>query len=427
MPMKRFVLSLLNRCARRVVAKYRPQVVGITGSYGKTGTKEAVAAVLSQAYDVRASAKSYNNEFGVPFTVLDAPSGDLPGWERALTALWHGVILLLFRKPYPTILVLEMGADRPGDIRNILDLVPVTVGVVTSVGPTHLERFGSVENVFAEKSLLATKLDPRCWAVLNGDDGRIQTLSEASPCRIVSYGFQSGVAVRCVDAAVSRSESSTYGMLLTIVFGKDTVPVFLSGTVGRHTAYAALAAVAVGITYSMDLVEIADGLKKYQPPPGRMRVLEGVKRSTLLDDTYNSSPDACIAAVQALREFPAEGKRYAVLGDMVDLGRATEQGHRAVGREVVDEKIDVFVGVGAAMKKAADEAKLQGMSPDRIFSFDDPLSAAQFVKERMKQGDVVLLKGSQRSRMETATMELMAEPERAKELLVRQEALWLRT
>jgi len=425
--MKQLALAMLRWYSRRVVAKYRPQIVGITGSYGKTSTKEAVASVLSLAYDVRASAKSFNNEFGVPFTVLGVTGGDTRGWVRVLKALWRAKSLLLFRRPYPTILVLEMGADRPGDIKNILDIVPVTVGVVTSVGPTHLEQFGSVENVFAEKSLLATKLDRHCWAVLNGDDGRLQTLSETSPCRIVSYGFQSGVVIRCVDAAVSRSERGEYGMLLTIEFGKDAVPVFLRGSVGRHTAYAALAAAAVGVAFSMDLVEIADGLKQYQPPPGRMRVLDGVKRSTLLDDTYNSSPDSCIAAIQALREFPAEGTRYAVLGDMVDLGRGTEQGHRAVGKEIVDEKIDVFVGVGAAMKKAADEAKLQGMSPDRIFSFDDPLSAAHFVKERIKQGDAALLKGSQRSRMEKATMELMAEPERAKELLVRQEALWLRT
>lgn len=425
--MKRFAVFLLNWCARRVVAKYRPQVVGITGSYGKTSTKEAVVSVLSQAYDVRASAKSYNNEFGVPFTVLDAPSIDVPGWERALTAVWHGVILLLFRRPYPTVLILEMGADKPGDIKAILDIVPLTVGVVTSVGPTHLERFGSVENVFAEKSLVTTKLHGHCWGVFNGDDVRLQTLGEASPCRIVSYGFQSGVAIRCVDAAVSRSDDGVYGMLLTVEFGKDTFPVFLPGTVGRHTAYAALAAAAVGVAYSMDLVEIADGLKNYQPPPGRMRVLEGVKRTVLLDDTYNSSPDACIAAVQALREFPADGTRYALLGDMVDLGRATEAAHRAVGKELAEEKIDVFVGVGEAMKLAADEARLQGMDPDRVFSFDDPLSAARFVQERMKQGDTVLLKGSQRSRMEKATKELMAEPERAKELIVRQDALWLRT
>ena len=425
--MKRLAFALLSDLARRVINKYHPQIVGVTGSYGKTSTKEAIDAVLSEVYEVRSSTASFNNELGVPFTVLGVPGGTTSGTARVFKAFWNGVVLLATRAPYPTVLVLEMGADRPGDIARLLGLAPLTVGVLTSVGPTHLQRFGSIENVFTEKSQLATELSDRGWAILNGDDGRVRSLGDVAPVRIVSYGFQSGVAVRCVDAAPSRSEAGEWGMLLNIEFVNHAERVFVPGVTGRHSAYAALAAFSVGIAYHLDLVEIADGLKKYQPPPGRMRVLPGVKRTVLIDDTYNSSPDACIAAVDALREFPVEGKRYALLGDMADLGIATEQGHRAVGKEIADEQIDVFIGVGEAMRKAADEARAQGMDTDRVFSFDDPFSAARFVKERMKQGDTVLLKGSQLSRMEKAVKELMAEPERAEELLVRQEPKWLKT
>lgn len=425
--MKRFAGRWLRALASRVLKKYKPQVIGVTGSYGKTSTKEAVAAALAPVYRLRVSAKSFNNDFGVPFTVLGVPAELVGGMQRFWRAKLNGLKLLLSPQPYPTMLVLEMGADRPGDIRNLLKIAPVDVAVVTSIGPTHLQRFGTVDAVFAEKSLLATELRQDGWAVLNGDDDRVRILAEASPCRIVSYGFQSGVAVRCLDAAVGQDEASgSWGMLLKVQHPSDTFQIFLPGVAGRHSAYAALAAVAVGVVYRLDTVELVEGLRAYDPPPGRMRILDGVKQTRLIDDTYNSSPDACVAAIEALREFPCEGRRYAVLGEMADLGVATEAAHRAIGQTVVDEQIDVLVAVGEKMKHAADEARRQGMSGDRVFSFDDPITAARFVQERLKPGDVVLFKGSQVARMEKAVMELMAEPERARELLVRQDGKWLR-
>ncbi len=420
--MKRLVVGLLQSLTQQVLKRYHPQIVGITGSYGKTSAKEAIAAVLEEVYVIRASHKSYNTEFGVPFTVLDA-SGATPV-RQAWSAVWNGWRLLTSSQTYPTILVLEMGADRPGDITQLVSVAPVTVGVVTGIGPTHLQRFGSVEAVFEEKARLVTALQDHGWTILNGDDPRVRTLAEQSPARVVSYGFQSGVAVRCLDAAPGKNDVGQWGMVLKIEFGHQRFPVFLPSVVGRHSCYAALAAAAVGVAYHLDLIEISQGLKKYEPPAGRMRVLAGIKRTMLIDDSYNSSPDSCTAALEALREFPCEGARYALLGEMADLGSATEAAHQAIGKKMLDEQVEVFVAVGEKMREAVREARRLGMSDDQMFTFNDPTSAARFVQDRLHPGDVVLIKGSQISRMEKAVKELMAEPEKAEQLLVRQDAFW---
>lgn len=424
--MHRQIHALLTVFARKVVRRYSPHAVGITGSYGKTSAKEAIAAVLSYHYNVRRNAKSFNNDYGVPFTILGVgESGG--GMRRVLAAIIQGFRLLWTRAAYPTVLVVEMGADRPGDIARLVEIIPVTVGVLTSIGPVHLRQFGTVDAVFAEKSLLATAIPPTGWAVLNGDDPKLCTLAESAPVRIISYGYQSGVAVRCLDAGFGTAPDGSSGMLLTVSVGTQSVPVFLRGVVGRHTAYAALAAVATGMAFSMDLVDIAAGLRLFEPPPGRMRLIAGIKQIMLIDDSYNSSPETCTAAIEALRELPVEGRRYAMLGDMDDLGTATEPAHRAVGITVIEEKIDVLITVGERMKYAADEARKAGMREGLVFSFDDARAAAHFVQERIRPNDAILIKGSQVMRMERAVEELMAEPDKAASLLVRQDPKWKST
>lgn len=420
-----WMTSLLRWMARRVLQRYAPRVVAITGSYGKTSAKEAIAAVLRDSYAIRSSAKSFNNEFGVPFTILGVTAEGAVA--RILQGAANGLKLLFRRSVYPTYLVLEMGADRPGDIDRLTRLVQPTISVLTGVGPTHLQRFGSVEAVLAEKALLALRTDEHGWSVLNGDDPRVRTLAETTPCRIISYGFESGVAVRCVDAAVSRDQDGQYGMLATIEARRQTVRVFLPGVVGRQSVNAALAATAVGLCAELDFLDIVEGLKRYQPPPGRMRVLDGRDRSWLIDDTYNASPDTMIAAIDALREFPAEGRRWAVLGEMADLGSASVPAHQAVGREVVDEQIDVLVTVGRAAQPIAETARAAGLPADRILHFASSTEAAGKLRDLVRPGDVFLCKGSQVSRMERVVEALLAQPEIARSMLVRQDARWRST
>lgn len=426
--MRRIASQLLRLFTRRVLRRYHPDVIGVTGSYGKTSTKEAIAAVLSSAYVVRQSAGSFNNEFGLPFTVMDVSPELASGFRRWLQAIINGIKLLLTDQPYPTALVLEMGADRPGDIKALTALTHISVGVLTGVGATHLQRFGTVDAVLAEKSLLMTAVNARGWAVLNGDDPRVRTLAEVAPARIISYGFDGGCAVRAVEAAPSRDESTNeWGMLIKIDFNRQQFSVFLPGVAGRHSAYAALAGVAVGVAYHLDVVEMVEGLRRYVPPAGRMRVQSGAFNTTLIDDSYNSSPDAAAAAIQALREFPAEHRRWAVLGDMAELGAATESAHRAIGKVIVDQQIDELVVVGDHSRATLAEAVANGFPAGRAHYCKDSEAAATWLREHVQPGDVLLVKGSQASRLEKVTKALLADQSKAGELLVRQYGGWLKT
>ncbi|MBI4090378.1 MAG: UDP-N-acetylmuramoyl-tripeptide--D-alanyl-D-alanine ligase [Candidatus Kerfeldbacteria bacterium] len=424
--MRRLAYRLLRVLARRVIQRYHPDVIGVTGSYGKTSAKEAIEAVLASAYVVRSSAGSFNNEFGLPFTVLGVSPHLTSGFSRGLQAAFNGLRLLLTRQPYPTALVLEMGADRPGDIRDLVQLTHLNVGVLTGVGATHLQRFGTVDAVLAEKSLLVTAVSPRGWAVLNGDDVRARTLAEVAPARIISYGFDGGCAVRAIDAAPSRDQATgEWGILVKIEFNQQRFAVFLPGVAGRHSVYAALAGVAVGAAYHLDVVEIVSGLRRYVPPAGRMRVLAGAFKTTLIDDSYNASPDAAVAAIEALRQWPTDRRRWAVLGDMAELGTATEPAHRAVGTTVANERIDELVVVGEHGRATLAAAVAQGLPADRVHHFTQPAAAAAWLRERVQPGDVLLLKGSQASRMEKVVKALLADQSKAGELLVRQYGAWL--
>lgn len=424
--MKALAIRILHAFSKRVIKRYHPLVVGVTGSYGKTSAKEAISAALSEHYLVRESAKSFNNEFGVPFTILGVKASG-SGIQRILSAGWLGLKLLISRQPYPTVLVLEFGDDKPGDLKKLLKLVRLDAGVLTSIGPTHLEHFKTVEEVLAEESQIVTTLKPDAWAILNCDDLRVRSLAELAMCRTVSYGFSGYAAVRCVDSAPAQDSRGDWGTEFSLQFQHQSVPVFIPGVLGRHSVFAALAAAAVGIAFNLDLLEIGQGLLRYLPPPGRMRMLPGVKQTMLIDDTYNSSPDACRSAIESLRLFPAEGKRYAMLGEMADLGAASEAAHRGIAQPLVDNNIDYFVAVGEKMKAAAEVAKTAGMPADSVFTFNDPVEAARFVQSRLAPGDAVLLKGSQVARMEKSVKELMADPQKADQLLVRQEQAWLRS
>ncbi|MBI5405136.1 MAG: hypothetical protein HY976_02820 [Candidatus Kerfeldbacteria bacterium] len=424
--MRPLIIAVLHLIARRVVAKYHPLVIGVTGSYGKTSAKEAIAAALSSHYVVRKSPRSYNNEFGVPYTILGIVPGRNAGrtWWRAIR---YGLRLLLTRQPYPTVLVLEIGDDRPGDVGRLLKIAKLDVGVLTGIGPTHLAHYRTVDNVFEEESKLITTLGPHAWAVLNGDDSRVRGLAELAMCRIVSYGHSEFVAVRGVDSAPAKNEHGEWGMVMKLQLQSQVIPLFIPGVIGRQAASAALAGAAVATAMKLDLLEVADGLRSYDPPPGRMRLLPGQRGSMLIDDTYNSSPDACVAAIESLRLFPAAGKRYAVLGEMAELGTTSESAHRGLAQTLIDNQVDVFVAVGKSMHLTADEVRKLGRPTDAIHEFRDPRSAAEWLLTQLQPGDTVLVKGSQVSRMEKAVKILMREPQQAASRLVRQDRKWLAT
>lgn len=429
--MKKLLQKILRSLASRVIKKYQPDIIGITGSVGKTSTKEAIYTVLESKYKIRKNIHNYNNEIGVPLTILGSESGKHSLIKWFLIFLKGIGLIIIKDKDYPDIIILEMGADRPGDIKYLTSLAPCKIGILTNISEAHIEYFGSLKKIIKEKEVIATHLSREGFAILNGDDENIKPIREKLKCESLTYGFNEDVDVRAIEldvdnSIVSGKKTSIKGISFKVQYKGSVVPIFLPHVLGKQHIYASLAAIAVGVANGINLVEIADGLQKYHGAPGRMSVLDGIKNTVIIDDTYNSSPRPAEAALEVIKNLRlAEGKsKYAVLGDMLELGNLTENAHQKLGKLVATYGIDYLITVGERARDIARGAKKAKMSEDHIYNFTDTKEAGLFVQDRIQEGDLMLIKGSQAMRMEKIVKELMAEPLRAKELLARQDESW---
>ena len=413
---KKTIQYILKSLAKAILKKYQPDIIGITGSVGKTSTKMAIQTVLKNDFKVRASQKSYNTETGVPLTVIgaDNPGHDIFGW---LAVFLKAIFLIFARdKNYPQIFILEMAADHPGDIEYLTDIARPKIGLITSVGPTHLEFFGSVANVAREKSTMITSLHTTDYAVINNDQKTLAELAKKTKAQLLTYGLKQAD----LTASDIKFNQDSAGLYFKINYKYDSASVNLPNMLGRPVVYAFLAASAVGIIYHLDLKKIAQRLEHFENPPGRLNLLPGIKCTRIIDDSYNSSPLAAKAALETLSQLKCAGNKFAVLGDMLELGDYTKKAHQEIGELVAKLAIDYLITVGERSHHTAESAKECGMNPDRIFSFDNPENAGCFLQERIAEGDLILIKGSAAMSMERITKEIMAEPKRAGELLVRQ-------
>ncbi|MFA6551308.1 MAG: Mur ligase family protein, partial [Patescibacteria group bacterium] len=338
--MKKLLQLKLKLLAKLILWKYHPKVIGITGSIGKSSTKEAVYAVLASKYNVRRSDKNYNNELGLPLTIIGASATgkNIFGW---CAVILKALTILIWRdKNYPPILILEMGVDRPRDMEYLLKIVKPHIGIMTAVGSAHLEFFNSTEDIAAEKGKLIVGLNKNNWAILNSDDKLVKKYVKNTAAQVLTYGFNKNAAVFADYLMFSYREggndlNSLQGVSFKVDCQGSTVPILLPHSLGVGQVYAALAAISVGIIYGINLVEIANSLRKLVPPKGRMNLIKGVKETMIIDDTYNASPQATLAALDTLSKIPlpSSSRRFAILGDMLELGSASVEEHRAIGQK----------------------------------------------------------------------------------------------
>ncbi len=426
--MNTLLQKLLAVCAKRILKKYHPKVIGITGSVGKTSTKEAIAAVVGIKFRVRGSQKNYNNEIGVPLTIIGidcSPGSSLLGWLFVFVK----AIKLLFSTDsnYPELLVLEMAADKPGDISYLVDLAPCEVGVLTAITRAHTESFKSIKKVAQEKKNIITHLSTDGFAILNIDNELVRELTSATEARVLSYGWRAGADFQASDARLVYGDDGwPIGINCKVNVKGSSVPIFLPGVVAEHLILPCLAALAIAEVYDINLIEAAGALKAMPLLPGRMQLIPGIKKTLLIDDSYNSSPEAAKAALATLASIQIKpgAERYAVLGDMLELGEDTKAAHREVGFTVAEQGIDYLITVGEASKLTAEAAREAGLPDHHVAAFADTTAAGKFLQEELEEGDIVLVKGSQGLRMERVIKEVMDEPLRAEELLVRQEEEW---
>lgn len=359
-------LQRVAACWRR---QQRVRVVGVTGSVGKTTTKEAIDAVLRQRFRTLKSEGNYNNEIGLPLTLLH-----LTGAHR--------------------LVILEMGMYAMGEIAHLASIALPQVGVVTNVGPTHLERLGSVQRIAEAKAELPQALpsaEDGGVAILNSDDKEVANMSSQTRARLVTYGLQRGADVWADQIESEGLEGISFRLHCSRGVARIRVP-----TLGRHSVHTALAAAAVGITEGMELAEIAAGLHD-QPHQLRLVAVTGPEGCTILDDTYNASPESSLAALTLLAEL--DGRRIAILGDMYELGDYEIQGHRLVGLRARDVA-DVLITVGRLAQMIAESALEAGMPPGSVHSVGCNAEAIALARELIRQDDVVLVKGSRGLEME---------------------------
>ncbi len=428
--MKKTLLAILKKAvkflAKLTLKRYNPGIIGITGNIGKTSAKEAVGVVLSHTRRVRASSKSFNNEVGLPLSVL----GDWNVTEGIL--FWIGVFiksifrLIVIDKKYPEIIVLEYGVDRVGDMKYLLDIARPHIGVFTAMGnetPVHIEFFAGPEVILKEKTKLVSQLPTTGFAVLNADDMKVMTAKEYTRANVITFGFSEKADMR-ISAFSNYVSDEGGGVTFKLTYGGSVVPIRIEGGLGRAPAYAAAVGAVTGLIFGMNLVKIAEALSHYVPPNGRERIIRGIRHSVIIDDTYNASPTATKEALATLKSLDAK-RKIAVLGDMLELGKYTFDEHQALGH-LIPESADLLFTVGIRAKIIAETAEKIGFSKKKIFVFTNIHEAAMQLQQKVLRGDLILIKGSQGVRMERVVKEIMTEPLQAKKFLVRQSRSWLR-
>ncbi len=415
--------TMLQRILRwfsiKILEKYKPEIIGITGSIGKTSAKEAVNAVLSSKFNVRINIKNYNNEIGLPLTIIGMESGGRSKMKWLLV-FFKALKLIIFKdNDYPKILILEMGSDRVGDIKYLTDLANCKIGIVTYVGTSHIEYFKTREKIAEEKSVIVSHIK-NGWAVLNVDNDYVEKMQGKVTCQLITYAIDNVSAnIKASNIEMQKKEDGEIsGLCFDLNYENNVEKVVLSNIMGKHLVYAVLAASAVGIIYGLSLKEISEALKGLKSSKGRMSLIQGIKGTFIIDDTYNASPDSVKAALLTFTKIETDKNKFVVLGDMLELGAHTEESHKNIGREMVITQAQALITVGERAKDVANGAREAGFANDSIFCFAKPEEAGLFLQERIKKGDWILIKGSRGMKMEKIVKEIMAEPQREKELLV---------
>ncbi|MFH1769355.1 MAG: Mur ligase family protein [Parcubacteria group bacterium] len=439
--MKKFFIKILRILAKRVIQRYKPLVVGVTGSVGKTTAKEAIFTILSRNMHTRKNEENYNNEVGTPLTVLDIePLKNRSIFEKLrlidnmLGALWLAYGFSKFE--YPKALVLELGADKPGDIKYLVDIVRPQIGVITAVGdiPVHVEFYASPQEVAKEKAKLINALDKDGTAVLNYDDETVRAMSEKTKGAVMSFGFSSKADIWVSDVVyfVDDTHNKVGGISFKVHQEESFIPARIEGMIAAHQLYGLLSATAVALKLGINMVDISEAFERIDFPRGRMKLLHGIDDSIIIDDTYNSAPLSAHAALESLKAFTSATRRVdrkrrrkiAILGDMRELGVYTESTHRTIGK-FASEMSDIVIGVGSASIFIVEEAKKK-LGDKRVAHFDNVEDLVRGIRGLVKPKDIILIKGSQSIRLEKAVKAILNEPGRASELLVRQYGEWLK-
>ena len=354
-----------------VEREHIPTCVGVTGANGKTSTKDMAAAVVSRRHRTHASPGSFNNEIGLPMTLLGAP----PGTE---------------------VVVAELGARRKGDVAMLCEIARPEIVAVTNVGVAHLEIFGSWDVIVEASAEPVDALSSDGWAVLNADDRVVAGFRSRSAGQVMTFGVHAGADVHAADISTGTDGAASF----TVVAGDRRAPVTLS-VAGEHMVPNALAAIAVGMILGVSLEDCAAAVGAAKVSRWRMQTFTNADGVRVINDAYNANPESMAAALKTARIMAGDRRLIAVLGHMAELGPIADEEHERLGELAARLPVDRLIAVGEAAKLIAVAGLREGVEPGEVAAYEDPAHALADVLEHALPGDVVLCKGSRVAGLET--------------------------
>jgi UDP-N-acetylmuramoyl-tripeptide--D-alanyl-D-alanine ligase len=419
---KKIIYTILKWQSIIVLKRFKPRIIGVAGSVGKTSTKDAVYAALKDFVVIRKNQKSFNSEIGVPLTILNLETG----WNSPKIWLLNIVkgFKVIFAKEYPEWLVLELGTDHPGDMKKLISWITLDYAIFTRFPdvPVHVLHFKKADDVNEEDAQMMFGLKKEGVLVLNIDDKKISELELKSTFKTLKYGFgatKNGIGIS--HAEIAYHNGKIIGQNFKINFNSNSVPFTVVGALGVQHAYPVLAALVVARDIGINALDVLQSLSSHKSPCGRMNILEGVNDITIIDDSYNSSPVAAELAIDTLGEIKAQTK-IAVLGDMAELGKYSQAEHKKLAHLLKENKISHLITYGQQAEIITNEANDIGIK--HVCMALSHQNAVETILKWAKGKTAVLIKGSQSMRMEKVSFGLLADKKSAKQKLVRQEGVW---
>lgn len=440
MYVKQLVKQIFQYEARLILKKFKPKIIAISGSVGKSTTRDAIYLVLSKSFFIRKSEKSFTTELGIPLTIIGCHcgTGSILQWCKNILV---GLNVLFFTSQYPEWLLLEIDGDRPGDFEGLSDWFHPNILVMTAMGeiPAHVEVFGTMEKFLLEKKKLLDTVTREGTVIYNIDDFHTANLVAQSTHKKVSCGVEGKADIYGNAFTIlygnSNGRQIPTGMMFEIMGEKlrekpetyrekpmhNIITIFNS--VGIHNEYACLLATAVGQELGVSNTQILASLSRIETLPGRMKIISGIKDTVIIDDSYNASPVAMKESLQTFLSISTSGRKIVVLGDMMSLGKYSVDEHKKIASLVIS--VHTFISVGIRARGIADELVSLGFPESHILSVDTAQEAGRELQLLLEPGDSVFIKGSQSLRMERTVEEIMRHPQDKKILLTRQDEEWL--
>lgn len=409
---KKIIQFILKIICIKIIKKYQPEIIAITGSVGKTSTKNAIFDVFSDEFNIRKSSGNLNSEVGAPlvFIGITKPPENIKDW---LLVFFKGFLLIIKKqKDYPKIIISELAADKPGDISYLVNFIRPSIGIITAVGevPVHIEFYKDSKQLAKEKTNIFRYFNHNSTAIINKDDYHYKTIKENinKEAKTTSFGFDKNADIRIINFSIVSSSSS----LVTLEYNKKTFNINLHNCLDDSFAFIAASVFAVGIALSVDPNKLVKKISKIKPSPGRLNPIPGINNSLILDGSYNAAPLSMKSALNALEKIKGN-KKIAVMGDMLELGDYKDNEHQKI-LEIAISFCDYIFVIGENYQRVKEQLLQSKTDKNNIFCFDVAENAIPVLQKIIESGDIILVKGSQKTKTEKIVYAIIKNNEKEK-------------